>query len=222
MTRLPRLRPLAPLAPLLGVALSGCALLGLPPPGGANAELVEQLDTEVVALKEKNSLLLERLAVCDEDVGASAEVVRQLSQIFVDFEVTVERRGRLAVVVIPSALLFSENSLELRAESAPVLDLLGTALRLNPDEDILIVGFADAGPTRPSSLIRLYPSGWEWAAAQANSVRKALITGHGVSVTRIMVASRGDAAPRAVEGADPAANRAASRRVEIVFGATLP
>lgn len=196
-------------------------LVGCPKTGTVDPHLVDQLDAEVLALKEKNAVLEQRLAVCDEDVGASAEVVRQLQQVYADFEVKIERRGRLAVLVIPSALLFSGDTLELRAEAAPVLDLLGTALRLHPEEVIWIVGFTDA-PPKPTSLAKIYPSAWEWGGAQANSVRKALITRYGVSVTRVMVASRGDASPRTVEGGDAAANRAASRRVEIVFGATLP
>ena len=210
------MRRLALLCTLLATLLVGC-----PKAPGADPALVAQLDNEVLALKDKNAQLAERLAVCDKDIGASTEVVRQLTQVYADFEVKVERRGRLVVLVIPSALLFSENSLELRAEAAPVLDLLGTVLGLNPAEVIWIVGYSDVGP-KSSSLARVYPGGWEWGAAQANAVRKALVSRHGVSVTRIMVASRGDSAPRTVEGGDAAAIRAATRRVEIVFGASLP
>ena len=206
----------------LAVLVGGLGVLGgCPKPPRADPHLVEQLDAEVLALKQQNQALLDRLQVCDEDAGASDALVRDLQQVFTDFEVTVERRGRLAVLVIPSSLLFSGDSLTLRAESAPVLDLLGTALRLHPAEVIWVVGHTDA-PPKPTSLAKLYPTAWEWAGAQANAVRKSLVLQHGVSVTRIMVASRGDASPRFSTASDPVASRAASRRVEIVFGATLP
>ena len=200
------------LLPLL--LLLGC--VRKPPPD----PLSDQLESEVQALRARNEILDGRLARCtDEAMGIKPELARQLYQVFADTEVQVERRQNLTLLIYPGALLFPADSLTLRQEAMPMLDLLATALALHPDQRVWVVGYADR-PPKPASLLKQYPTVWEWSAAQADVVMRTLVGKFNMEPARFVIAGRGDASPLSEEDTPEA--HARNRRVEIVFGATLP
>lgn len=200
---------------MLALLLASC-LLHRPPEDA----LATRLESEVQALRVKNQLLESRLALCaNQELGADPELARQLYQVFGGSEVLVERREALTVLVLPGALLFPPESVTLRQEALPALDLLATALALHPEEQIWVVGHA-VRPPKAASLAKQYPTAWEWSEAQANSVMRALVKQFGVDQRRLAVAGRGDASPL-VDPAEPDAELR-NRRVEVVFGASLP
>ncbi len=183
-------------------------------------DLEARLESEVQALRVKNQLLEERLARCaDEQKGVSPELARQLYQVFAGTEVLVERRDGMTLLVLPADLLFPPESLTLRQEAVPLLDLLATALTLHPDERVWIVGHAEKPPKTPS-LLKQHPGAWEWSEAQAAVVMRALVKQFGIDPARIVVAGRGSASPLSQD--DTPEGHARNRRVEIVFGAALP
>lgn len=199
---------------LLPLLVAGC--LRKPPPD----PLSDKLESEVQALRARNEILESRLARCtDEAMGINPDLARQLYQVFADTEVKVERRQNLTLLIFPGELLFPTDSLTLRQEALPMLDLLATALGLHPDQRVWIVGYADR-PPKSASLAKLYPSTFEWSAAQASVVMRALIGKFSLDPARFVVAGRGDASPLSQEDTPEA--HARNRRVEIVFGATLP
>lgn len=199
------------LLPLLAL---GCVHEAPPDP------LAARLDSEVQAAHARNDILESRLARCtDEAMGIKPELARQLYQVFADTEVQVERRENLTLLIFPGALLFPNDSLTLRQEALPMLDLLATALALHPDQRVWVVGYADR-PPKPSNLARLYPTVWEWSAAQADVIMRTLVQKFDMDAARFVIAGRGDASPLSTDDTPEA--HALNRRVEVVFGATLP
>ncbi|MEO0078360.1 MAG: OmpA family protein, partial [candidate division WOR-3 bacterium] len=76
---------------------------------------------------------------------------------------------------------------------------------------ILVTGYTDSGPL-PAKLREYYPSNWEYAAARAGAVARALIA-WGVTPSRVTLQSVGDRRP--VGPNTTAAGRSSNRRVEI-------
>lgn len=179
----------------------------------SRSALTEQLDREIMALKAKNDLLGEAAAACEAE-RAVPPVSLELKQVFAGTEVTVQRDGPRTEVIIPSALLFATNSVQLRAEAAMVLDLLATALKLHPELQILIVGHTDDAPLG-GSMARQYGDLWSWSAALAASVMVDLRDKHEVAADRFTIAGRGAASPVAEN--DTPAGRAQNRRVVVVL-----
>ncbi len=199
---------------IAALLLYGC--LHVPP----DDALATRLESEVQALRVKNELMEARLARCaDEELGLSPELARQLYQVFAGTEVLIERRDGMTLLLLPSDVLFPPDSLSLRQEATPILDLLATALQLHPDQRVWVVGHAERAP-KPASLLKLYPSAWEWSAAQANVVVRTLVKQFALDPGRFVVAGRGSASPLSTE--DTPEGHARNRRVEIVFGAALP
>lgn len=198
------------------ILLSAVACVRRPP----EDNLSLQLEAEVQALRDKNSLLEGRLAQCkDEITGISPDLARELYQVYAGGEILVERRDNLTFVILPSPLLFPADSLSLRQEALPMLDLLATALKLHPDQRVWVVGHADGAPT-PKALLKQYPTALDWSSAQAAAVTRALVKEFELDARRFVVAGRGDASPLSTEDSEEA--RVRNRRVEIVFGAALP
>jgi len=78
---------------------------------------------------------------------------------------------------------------------------------------VQVIGHTDTGPV-PTKLRDHYPSNWEYAAARAGAVARALIA-WGVAPGRVTIQSFGDRRP--VGPNTTAAGRASNRRVEIVL-----
>lgn len=179
-----------------------------------DAHLVAQLDAEVAALAEKNRILTEQMAACDTPPEVP-EIYKQLKQVFTGTEVVVSRDGEGARVTLPTVLIFPPNSLDVRQESAMVLDLLATAIKLHPELRVWIVGHVDAGPAS-GSLARAYPSAWEWSTAQALAVMKALHGRYQVPMQRFGIGGRGATEPISTEDTPEA--KARNRRIEVKIG----
>lgn len=175
---------------VLGVWLSGCALLR--PPADP---LVYQLERELLAMKLHNEQLRQRVENCD-DAGAqmSIEVHRQLLQVFADSEVRVERRGSQVRVTVPASLVFSQDLLSVRQEAAMVFDLLSVALNLHPQMQIMVIGHTDDRQP-PRAVRRNYPDNWALSVAQANAFAQYLSSTFDVALNRLTVAGRGSVDP---------------------------
>ncbi len=192
--------------PTLFFLLAGC----LPKHGGQDA-LVYQLDSEVIALKQKVAWLEESQAACGS-VSGPAPIYAELIQILPSAEVTVTRDGSSTLVAIPVSSLFANGSFRLRSEATMVLDLLATAMNLHPTSPIEIVGYTDDSPLR-GSLARYYFSNWELSAVRAGAVARELIQSYQVAPERLTVAGRGPMSP--VADNDTPEGRDANRRIVI-------
>ena len=205
-----RRRSLLVLLPLCGPA---CV-----PHTPSDMALIQQLDQEVLAARERNRTLEEQLQHCGE-TGSTAEIFRELSQVLSGTEVELERDGPRTAVIIPSDMLFGSDGIEVRQEATMVLDLLATALKLHPGLSVMVLAHTDDQPV-PRELRRLAPDHWALSTAQARAVALSLIINFGVEETRLSVAGRGSAAPRSPN--DTPAERARNRRVVVVIGPPAP
>ncbi len=185
-------------------ALAGAPLLlG----AGSDRSLIRQLDNEVIALRQRVWMLEEH---CGSEEKPPA-IFGELVQVFGGTPVSISRQGGRALITLRMDDLFSLGSLTVREEVQPSLDLLATALAVNSETNLVIVGHSDGSPA-PEALRARYPSDWEWSMAMAQAVSEQLIR-YGVQPGRITLGSRGPWDP--LVSNDNPEGRAMNRRVVI-------
>ena len=156
-------------------------------------QVVEQLDREVIALKDRNQRLSEQLEHCD-DVSGPDEVYLELRQLLSETEAEVGREGATTVLIVPGSLLFSPKSTRIRQEASMVLDLLGVVLTKHHERQVRIIGHV-ANVSLDSKTRRKFPSHWELAAAQSSALVHHFVKAHQLDAARFVVASRGSVEP---------------------------
>jgi len=193
------------------------SLLVDPARGGAAADraLIGQLDREVIALRLKVSRLQEQLATC-ADSAAPDPLYAELVQVMNGQEAAVSWLGRRTMVSIPLDELYAPDSLSLREEAWPILDLVAMAVKLHPEVAVTVVAHGDDS-TPPAAARKILPTPWEWTAYRAASVARELAEGFGVSPHRITWAGRGAQDP--ISSNDTPEGRALNRRIVIVLEA---
>ncbi|MDP6933231.1 MAG: OmpA family protein [Myxococcota bacterium] len=200
------------LLPLLVSSLAiqpGCV------PKSGSATLIEQLDREVIALREHNELLYQRAETCSDPNSLPPAIFTELRSVFSGSEVVVERDGMRTMVIVPGSMLFAPGSTQVRREATMVLDLLSTGLNLHPDAQIWIIGHTDSSPVS-GSLKRRFPSNWELSSARASSFMRSLVDSYGVAQERFTVGGRGAVEP--VVSNDTPEGRAKNRRIVVIVG----
>jgi hypothetical protein len=156
-----------------------------------DAALVEQLDREVLALKERNETLWTELRKCDTP-DVPLPIYQELTQAFSGTEVVVSLAGLDVALDVPGTLLYdSAWEVRLSDRAALVTDLLATALRTNPDPHVWIIAHLDGTPL-PPALGKRFGSDWELGGFQAVQVGSALLAA-GIDGDRITVATQGSA-----------------------------
>lgn len=191
------------------LGLAAVALAAAPAvAAGGDRALIQQLDDEIIALRQR-IVLLERHCGSDQ---APAAIYPELVQVFSGTPVAVERQGARARVTLRSMDLFAADTLTVRQEAQPWLDLLATALSVHPETNLVIVGHTDGTPA-PSLLRARFPTPWEWGTAQATAVGDELMRRYGLQPGRVTVGSRGPWDPLASN--DTPEGRSANRRVVI-------
>lgn len=199
---------------VVGVVV-GC-LFALAPTAFAardDAALIKQLDSEVIALKQRITALNEVVEECGggKDPGP---IFPELVQVYSGSAVSVKRRGGRTLVVIPADTLFPGDSLSVREEGAFALDMVATALNLHTEQSILVTGHTDGEPPVPA-LRKLWPDNWILSVGYANAVAHELIDTYKVDPDRITVAGRADQDPNDTN--DTPEGRAANRRVVLTL-----
>jgi len=124
--------------------------------------------------------------------------------------ITLQRQKRGIVLKLPSSILFATADAVLNTKAYPVLDSVA-AILTKTKLYVYIEGHTDAQPITTAP----YASNAELSVARASSVVQYLIERHRVTPERIGISGYGDAVPLLPN--DTAINRAANRRVEIVF-----
>ncbi len=195
----------------MGLSLLLLLLLGCPPKHGGNQDLVYQLDSEVIALKQKIAWMEQHQAACGSG-NQPAPIYAELIQIMPASEAAVTREGAVTLVSIPVSSLFANGSFRVRSEATMLLDLLSTALNLHPKSPVEIVGYTDDIPVR-GSLARTYFSNWELSAMRAGAVARELMDTYHVAPERVTIAGRGPMTPLADN--DTPEGRDANRRIVV-------
>jgi flagellar motor protein MotB len=191
-------------------------LLGLAPVALAargEDDLVKQLDSEVIALKQRITALNALVEECGGGKGPDP-IFPELVQVYGGTQVSVKRRGGRTLVVIPADLLFPGETLTIREEATFALDMAATALANHPEESVLVTGHTDGEPPVPP-LRKRYTTNWELSVGYAGAVAQALIDQYKLDPARITVAGRADQDPNDTN--DTPEGRAANRRVVLTI-----
>lgn len=183
--------------------LTGCA---------PKRALQDQLEREVRALDQRLGMLEQDLAQCGMPDGTS-RIYSSLFQVFSGSAAVVDQRGPATVVSIQVSHLFTDPwGTSFRDEADSTLDLLATALLLNPEYDITVVGHVSDLPI-PASQRRRYFNHVALSLGLAARVADHLMTNYNVPEARFTVAGRGTWDPVAPNTDEP--GRDANHRVEI-------
>lgn len=177
---------------------------------------VDELSVENERLMKDNQDLSSRLASSE---SARGQLERQLrdkpaekTKVSKDLGdgVTMEDKGREAVVRIPADIAFPSGVSDLSTKGQGVLDqVLGIIKKDYPNSTIRVEGHADTDPI--SKTAAKNHCNWDLAFKRAHSVMHYLTSKGGIDAKHITLASFGEHAPQ-----DPA-NKAKNRRVEIVI-----
>jgi flagellar motor protein MotB len=191
----------------LALLLAGCPSRHSYPDG---AGLAGQLEREVIALQQRVRTLEFQLEHCGED-PAPDSIYLDLHQIFSGSDVLVSRVHSTTILLLPADYLFSGGT-DLREEALMSLDLLATALNLNPEHKVIVEGHTD--DRMPSGdLRRLYSDNWVLSYSRAEAVMHALTTQFGANPSRFTVQARAEWEPIATN--DTYAGQAKNRRVMV-------
>ena len=197
-----RLAALVPLALVFALP----AALG----AGGQGSLVKQLDSEVIALRQRIAILEKH---CGND-QAPPSWYPELTQVFTGTPVVVTRQGGHALLTFQADDLYTRDTVTVREEAQPYLDLLATSLAVNETLNVVITGHSDGAPA-PLALRTRYPTAWEWSLAEASGVADQLVRRYGVAASRMTLVARGPWDP--VAGNDTPEGRASNRRVVILL-----
>ncbi len=180
--------------------------------------LIGQLDREVIALRQKVDRLQAQLSTCSDSL-APDPLYTEILQVLQGQPAVVSRLGRRTLVTVALDTQYAPDSLSLREEAWPVLDLVGMALKLHPDVVVTIVAHGDDS-TPPPAARKLLTTQWEWTAFRAASVAREMSEGFGVSPHRFTWAARGEYEP--VASNDTPEGRAQNRRAVFIFESMPP
>ncbi len=199
------------LVPLVAaIALSGCRMRG----GGSGSNVAEdeyrsenqRLMQELDAARQRNAQLENRLAMANENQGATLGTTISGGPIE-GFETTSS-----GGVALPDDFAFAKGSADLNEDGQKAIERL--AARLNEGDNagkkVVVKGFTDDTPVAKASTKEKYTDNWGLSGARAAAVVRALEKA-GVSSDRLNGSFRGQLDPRAAAGEDKGRNR----RVEI-------
>ncbi len=177
-----------------------------------NGGLVGQLEAEVIALKLTNRQLREDLRSCGEGSQRS-ETFPTLVQVFRGTEVKVDRQGSHIVLTLPVDFLYADPFvLRMRDEAARELDLIATALRLNPDQPVQVHGHTDDNLLAPRAA-RLYRTKTELSYHQASALAERLGREFDIVASRFSIVAHGPNTPTGSNETE--GGQAANRRLEV-------
>lgn len=204
MSRAPTLLPIA-----LLVLVSACALPSALRRAPISREVVNQLEHEVAALKERNKQLEGRGPNAG---GAAPPIYTELLQVYADTDVQLWREGATTILIFPASLLFSNEEGALRQEALLPLDLLATALAAHPELQVALIGHTDDTPPTGKAA-KQWPTNWEKSFGWARATQRALVERFGLDAQRFSLSGHSDADPLVAN--DTPGGRSTNRRVEV-------
>lgn len=119
------------------------------------------------------------------------------------------RSGRM-LVQMSSDVVFPPGGTRIKAEARDAIVQVAEAIKQLPDRKFQVVGHSDATPIRTER----FPSNWELSSQRAIEVVRVMVEA-GVPAEMLSAAGAGEFDPVAPNDTDD--NKAANRRVEIVF-----
>ncbi len=185
-------------------------LVGCP----SRTDLVNQLESEVIALKSLTRALEDDLRTCGT-TDAPDSLYAVLTQVFAGSEITVEQRGAATVIGVRASHIYSDAySLEFREEAEENLDMLGLALGLNPDHQAMVLGHTDDRPI-PEDWQARHAGLVELSLALSTTLTEHLVAHYDLDPSRFTNAGRGPHQP--IASNDLESGQDTNHRLEILL-----
>lgn len=153
-------------------------------------------------------------AVKDKAAEASEEMAQEISEQAEEMEISeqidIDFTSQYVTITLNGALLFDSAKANIRNESIPLVDRVGSILKNYPNSMIEIIGYTDTVPLIGDPK---YDDNWDLSSARAKSVLMYLVNNKGLDLTKMKSSGRGDNDP--IADNSTAEGRAQNRRVEI-------
>ena len=166
---------------------------------------VQQLQDELMAVRERNKMLMEQVSICGVEPSPPGLLV-ELNQVLSPVGCDVTQRGHATIVTLTADQLFNDLfDLRLRDDADARLDLLATALLLHPELDIAVVGHTGTRPI-PRAYRREFRTHRQQSLAMADALTSYLESHYEIASRRFVVSGRGMQSPvegTATGGSDP-------------------
>ncbi|MEZ5397944.1 MAG: hypothetical protein R2724_34970 [Bryobacterales bacterium] len=193
--------------------------LGCPKP--PDDGLAQQLNLEVLALQEHLRQSQAELQLCQSGQQTDNPLYTELKKVLPPDHVDVEREGAVTRLVISASHLFGDPyKMSWRDEGNPTVSLLATALQLNGDTQVLVVGHSSDREI-PRGYQKVYESNTDWSARMALALANRLSKEFELDPARFTIAGRGPYSPR--DSNDVETGRDRNQRLEIwIYPADAP
>ncbi|MEN0067636.1 MAG: OmpA family protein [Myxococcota bacterium] len=155
---------------------------------------VEQLQDELLAVRERNRLLKEEISICAVDPAPPGLLI-ELNQVLSSVGCKVTQEGHATIVTLNVDQVFSDPfSMRIRKDADVRLDLLATALLLHPELDIGIVGYTGTRPI-PRAYRGMFKTYRQQSLAMADAFASYLESHYEIASKRFVVSGRGNQVP---------------------------
>jgi chemotaxis protein MotB len=173
---------------------------------------VNQLSSD---LKAREARLMEMQRILDEKDRAVNDLKNRVSKALLGFkanDLTVEVRNGKVYVSLSEQLLFKSGSTKVDPKGQEALAKLATALKDQPDVNVVIEGHTDNVPIARGTVGMR--DNWDLSVLRATEIAR-LLTGAGLSAQRVTASGHGEFVP--VVANNSAGNRQQNRRTEIIL-----
>lgn len=173
---------------------------------------VSQLSSD---LKAREARLMEMQRILDEKDRAVNELKNRVSKALLGFrdkDLTVHVRNGKVYVSLSEQLLFKSGSTKVDPKGQEALAKLATALKDQPDVNVLIEGHTDNVPIARGTVGMR--DNWDLSVLRATEIAR-LLTGAGLSAQRVTAAGHAEFMP--VVANTSAETRQQNRRTEIIL-----
>lgn len=188
--------------------------LGCPKPTPPDNNLINQLEAEIRGLQEHQrqcELKLQEYSACDCNVENA--LYTELKKVLPPDQVEVYREGAATRLVIQLSQIFSDPyKLTFRVEGDQSIVLVATALQLNPEMQVMIVGHT-SDRQLPKYWAKVYGTQIDWSSKLASTLAARFVEQFQCDASRFTIAGRGEYSPR--ESNDTDAGRDRNQRLEI-------
>lgn len=167
----------------------------------------QELARKEAIIDELEASIRERDQYLRNILGSIENALRQYSA----DELTIEQRDGKIYVALSDKLLFASGSTKLEKTGEEALEKLASALKKNPEINVLVEGHTDSIPFRSGVL----KDNWDLSVLRATSVVRILTEEYDLPPEQITAAGKGEYRPKATN--ETKEGRALNRRIEIII-----
>lgn len=150
----------------------------------------------------------------DKAAEESQEMAEEIQEMAEEMNIAdmmeIDYTSQYVMLVLNGALLFDPAQVQIKEESVPLVDKVGTILKNYSSSMVEITGFTDNVPLLDDPK---YDDNWDLSTARAKTVLMFLVNNKGMSLEMMKSSGRGENDP--IESNETEEGRAKNRRVEI-------